>query len=68
MAIEVKFVSGQEKTYAAETAALVGPLFVLYRRTHGKLQSTETFPADQVILAQLSNGDIVLGRGVRKSN
>jgi hypothetical protein len=65
MATVVTFIDGTNKHYDADSAALVGPLFVLYRynRKRRKLESGEAFPAEQVRQAQLPNGNIVVGRG-----
>jgi len=65
----VKFTNGEEKDCDADSAALSGPVFVLYKynRTRRRLESAETLPAEQVAWARLPNGDIVVGRGVVKS-
>ena len=65
MGVIIKFVSGVERKYEGDAAALSGPVFVLYKYNHerGKLESDRTFPADQVVLARLDNGNIVLGEG-----
>ena len=65
MATVVKFSSGEEKEYAADAAALSGPLFVLYRysRKRRKLESVATFRAQQVAWAKFTDGRIVIGRG-----
>jgi hypothetical protein len=66
----VKFNSGEEKEYDADSAVLSGPLLVLHKRTRprGKLESSDTFPADQVAWVRLPDGDIGFGRGVVKED
>jgi len=66
----VKFNNGEEKEYDADSAVLSGPLLVFHKRTrlHRKLESFDTFAADQVAWVRLPNGDIVSGRGVVKSD
>ncbi|MDP2997764.1 MAG: hypothetical protein Q8N47_09765 [Bryobacterales bacterium] len=65
MGIIVKFVSGEEREYDGDAAALCSPVFVLYKynRKRRKLESGQTFLADEVVLARLANGSIVLGEG-----
>lgn len=65
MAITVKFVSGEEREYDADTASLAnyGRLFVLHKWKGRKLESANTFRADQVAWARKPNGEIVIGRG-----
>ena len=63
MAITVKFVSGEEKKFKCDAAALSGPVFVLQRRRGKKLQTAKAFSADQVVWARLPNGLLVLGKG-----
>ena len=65
MAIVVKFTSGVEKEYAGNEASVSGPLFVLYiyNRRRRKLESSTTFPAEQVAWAKLADSRIVVGRG-----
>jgi hypothetical protein len=69
MSMLVKFANGEEEQYDADSACLQdwGRLFVLYKLKGGKSKSVNTFPAGQVVWAQSSNGDIVLGRGQVKS-
>jgi len=64
--ITVKFVNGEEKQFNRESASLVGPVFVLYRRRGRKLETADTFSADQVIWARLPSGEIILGKGKAK--
>ena len=61
----VTFISGHEREYDADSANVVEHLFVLYKYnpSRRKLESKETFPAEQVERARLPNGDIVVGRG-----
>ena len=68
MAIKVRFVSGDEQQYDAATACLAdgGALFVLYKQRGQKLESAETFRADQVVWAIKANGDLVLGAGLAR--
>ena len=66
--ITVKFANGQEKQFDGEAATLTGPLFVLYKRRGRKLESADTFPADQIAWARLEkSGTIVVGGGIIKS-
>ena len=66
MPLTVKFVTGEERQYDADTASLDGHLFVLKKWTGRRLESGKVFDADQVVMALLKNGDIVLGKGKRK--
>jgi hypothetical protein len=61
--ITVKFVSGDEKQFRGDAASLSGPVFVLHRRRGKKLETADTFSADQVVWARLPNGEIILGKG-----
>lgn len=68
--VTVKFVSGKERGYNADSAALSGPLFVLYKynRTRRKSESADCFPAEEVVQAEFSDGRIVVGRGRVRSD
>jgi len=68
MAVVVKFVSGEERQYDGETAALQGPVLVLYKRKRRKLESSDAFPAETVVWAQTPDGRTILGRGTIKRN
>jgi len=64
--ITVKFASGEERRFNRESAGLLGPVFVLYRRRGKKLETSDTFSADQILWARLPGGEIVLGKGKAK--
>jgi hypothetical protein len=61
----VKFATGEEKEFDADTAVVSGPLFVLHKwnAKRRKLESGACFPAEQVSWARLPNGNVVLGVG-----
>jgi hypothetical protein len=60
----ITFKGGLEKQYDADSAAISGPLFVIYKYNNqtGKDEIRETFPAAGVVLATLPDGHIVVGK------
>jgi hypothetical protein len=64
--ITVKFATGEEKQFNRESASLMGPVFLLYRRRGRKLETSNTFSADQVVWARLPSGEIIFGKGKTK--
>jgi hypothetical protein len=68
MVIKVTFVDGKEESYDADSAVLDGPVSVLYKRVGGRLQSGKTFRATSVAVAEVPNGNIVLGAGKVQSS
>ena len=65
--ITVKFATGEEKRFERDSAALSGPVFVLYRKRRGKLEVTDAFSADQIEWARLPGGIVVKGKAPAKS-
>jgi hypothetical protein len=65
----VKFATGEEKEFDADSAFLDGRQFVLkkWNPKRRKLESGACFPAEQVAYALLSDGRIVVGAGRVKS-
>jgi hypothetical protein len=70
VALILKFVSGEERRYEADTATLddYDRLFVLKKWNSKKrrLESDKVFDAGEIVMALLDNGDIVLGKGKSK--
>ncbi len=56
MRIIVKFASSEEKLYEGDSATLVEPLFLLYKRTSGK----------KILLRRLSSGTSGLGSASKR--
>ena len=71
MGMTVRFASGEKRQYHADAASLEDHerVFVLHKwnARKRKLESTETFLADEIAWARLPNGNIVLGKGQVKS-
>ncbi len=63
MHITVKFVDGRDERHDADTAAIDGPLFVLYKHSAHGLASASAFNADEVVMARTPDGSVVLGKG-----
>jgi len=61
--ITVKFVDGRDEQYDADAASIDGPLFVLYKHSGQGLASASALSADEVVMARMPDGGIVLGRG-----
>ena len=66
--VTVKFSSGEEKEYDADSANVVEHLFVLYKYhpIRRKSESRDTFPAAGIAWARLPDGSLVVGRGVAR--
>ena len=55
--------SGEVREIEGVAAALIGGFFVIYKRPDRRLVSGPAFRAEEVAMALLPSGDIVLGRG-----
>ena len=64
--VNILFASGEEQDIEGETAEVTDNIFVVYKRVRrngrSKLESTDCFPANEVVRAILPDGGIRLGR------
>ena len=63
MPITVRLVDGRDEQYDADAADIDGPLFVLYKHSAHGLASATALNANEVVMARMPDGGIVLGKG-----